>query len=65
MSDLEAKYDVWRDDRRAFDEVTSSLEQAVDDMQARLHRIESVTLSNEQEMERVRAQRGNQGGPGH
>lgn len=59
---LEAMYEAWRDDRRAFDEVISSLEQMVNDVQARLHRIESLTISNEREMEKVKAQLGNQPG---
>ncbi len=64
-ADLEVMYGTWRDDRRAFDEVISSLEQMVNDVQARLHRIESLTISNEQEIEKVKAQLGTQRGPGH
>jgi peptidoglycan hydrolase CwlO-like protein len=64
-ADLEVMYGTWRDDRRAFDEVISSLQQMVNDVQARLHRIESLTISNEQEIEKVKAQLGTQRGPGH
>jgi predicted nuclease with TOPRIM domain len=47
LADLEARYDAWRDDRRAFDEATGSLEEMVQAVQADLRRVESLALGNQ------------------
>lgn len=65
LDDLEARYGAWGHDQQAFDEATGSLRQALTTVQADLHRIESLTLDNEKEMQKVKALLGHQPGPGH